>query len=135
MIGSRQATRRSVALVTERGERRALPAAYLDAGHLEHAYALTCHAMQGSTVRQGFILAPDGGALAEWGYVACSRARMGSQLYLAVDTADAARAPDADRIVRALARSASETLAQDVRQPVATRPAVRSPELGHCLEL
>ena len=45
------------------------------AEHLEHGYALTGHAAQGATVDRAFVLLRDQGALREWGYVACTRAR------------------------------------------------------------
>jgi ATP-dependent exoDNAse (exonuclease V) alpha subunit len=49
---------------------------------LDHAYALTGHAAQGATVERAFVLLPDAGALREWGYVACSRARADTHVYL-----------------------------------------------------
>ena len=48
--------------------------------HLEHGYALTGHAAQGATVERAFVLVEDRGALQEWGYVACSRARRETRL-------------------------------------------------------
>ena len=46
------------------------------AEHLEHGYALTGHAAQGLTIDRAFVLVRAEGALAEWGYVATSRARL-----------------------------------------------------------
>ena len=51
------------------------------AEHLEHGYALTGHAAQGATVERAFVLLRDQGALREWGYVACTRARTETRLY------------------------------------------------------
>ncbi len=55
------------------------------AEHLNHAYALTGHASQGATVDRAFVLLSDEGVLREWGYVACSRAREETRLYIASD--------------------------------------------------
>lgn len=55
--------RRTLALLTDRGARRTLPAWYVSAGFVEHAYALTGHAAQGATVERAFVLAGDEGAL------------------------------------------------------------------------
>jgi hypothetical protein len=48
--------------------------------HLEHGYALTGHA---ATVERAYVLLPDHGAIQEWGYVACTRTRTETHLYLA----------------------------------------------------
>ncbi|MGH3006543.1 MAG: ATP-dependent DNA helicase [Gaiellaceae bacterium] len=103
---------------TDGGSLRSLPVPYA-AEHLDHAYALTGHAAQGATVDRAFILLLGEGALREWGYVACSRARTETRLYLAdrvseVETAheDDRRSPP-ERAARALERSAAEPLALD----------------------
>jgi conjugative relaxase-like TrwC/TraI family protein len=69
-------------LRSDSGALRSLDTAYA-CEHLEHAYALTGHAAQGATVERAFVLLPDRGDLREWGYVACSRARTETRLYLA----------------------------------------------------
>jgi conjugative relaxase-like TrwC/TraI family protein len=95
-----------------------LAAAYLDAGHVEHAYALTGHKTQGLTVESAFVLADGQHALKEWGYVALSRSREQTRLYTIATELE----PDApphrpepagpvDRLAEAFARSAAETLA------------------------
>ena len=53
---------------------RALPAAYV-AEHVEHAYALTGHGMQGATVERAIVVATARDLTAGWSYTALSRAR------------------------------------------------------------
>jgi conjugative relaxase-like TrwC/TraI family protein len=59
-----------------------LPRDYLDTGGLDHGYALTVHQAQGLTAGQAFVTAGDE-LYREAGYVALSRARDGTRLYLA----------------------------------------------------
>jgi hypothetical protein len=73
------------------------------AAHLEHGYALTGHAAQGATFERAFVLLDDQGALQEWGYVACSRARMETRLYL-TDVARERETRAAERLSRAEAK-------------------------------
>jgi conjugative relaxase-like TrwC/TraI family protein len=112
--------RRTVEVELDDQRRLTLPARYLDAGHVSHAYALTGHKTQGVTVERAFVLADDRRALREWGYVALSRAREQTRLY----TTATEREPDApphrpepdgpvDRLAEALTRPAAETLALD----------------------
>lgn len=92
--------------------------------HLEYGYALTGHAAQGITVGRAYVLLTEQGALQEWGYVACSRARLETRLYLAerdpLERETPFRRPDLDdppaRAGRALQRSAVEPLALDQRR-------------------
>jgi ATP-dependent exoDNAse (exonuclease V) alpha subunit len=117
-----QVDRARLAIVVELDDRRqlTLPARYLEAGNVTHAYALTGHKMQGLTVEQAFVLADDRRALKEWGYVALTRAREQTRLY----TIKSELEPDAppqrpepagplDRLADALTRPAAETLALD----------------------
>ena len=91
------------------------------AAHLEHGYALTGHAAQGATVDRAYVLFPDQGAIQEWGYVACTRARSETHLYLAehdtLERETPLRDPNPptapERTARALERSAAEPLALD----------------------
>jgi len=91
--------------------------------HLEYGYALTGHAAQGVTVDRAHVLLSDQGALQEWGYVACSRARLETRLYLAdreaLERETPVRQPDPiappERAARALQRSSAESLALDQR--------------------
>jgi conjugative relaxase-like TrwC/TraI family protein len=75
-------TRGTLTLVTDGGDRRTLPAWYGSAGFVEHGYALTAHSAQGATVERAFVLGAGEGALREWGYVALSRARTETRLYV-----------------------------------------------------
>ena len=126
-LGLRNGTRATIVdldqstltLRTDQGTLRKTPVEYA-AKHLDHGYALTGHAAQGATVDRAFVLVEDRGALQEWGYVACSRARKETRLYLATPPLDAdlpGRAPQSDRVpervVHALTASASEPLAID----------------------
>jgi hypothetical protein len=94
------------------------------AEHLDYGYALTGHAAQGVTVDRTFVLLPDQGALQEWGYVACSRARLQTRLYLAdhelLERETPLREPDQssppERAARSLQRTAAESLALDQRR-------------------
>jgi AAA domain len=106
-----------ITLRTDPGATRVVPLAYA-ADHLEHGYAFTGHAAQGATVERSFVLLHDHGALQEWGYVACSRARTETRLYLAETEHEHdthARQPNTvdapERAARALARSSAEALA------------------------
>jgi hypothetical protein len=104
------------------GSERRVPFAYA-AEHLEYGYALTGHAAQGLTVERAYILLYDQGALQEWGYAACSRARLETRLYLSerdsLDRETPLRPPDPaaapERAASALQYSAAEPLALDQR--------------------
>ena len=63
------------------GEQIELPADYLDAGWVDHGYALTAHKAQGLTCEATFVLGSDQ-IYREWGYVALSRGRQTNRLYL-----------------------------------------------------
>lgn len=87
-LGVRNGTRGTVlsaedeALVIECDEgRRRLDHGYLEAGGLTHGYATTIHKAQGATFDRAFVLA-SGGLYREAGYVAMSRARARSELYM-----------------------------------------------------
>jgi conjugative relaxase-like TrwC/TraI family protein len=62
------------------GTETALPATYLRAGHLGHAYALTIHKAQGMSCDTALLLADDE-LFQEAGYTALSRGRHQNQLY------------------------------------------------------
>lgn len=75
-------------------------------------------------MERAFVLLGDQGALQEWGYVACSRARTETRLYLASPTLEPdvhGRVPNVDdapeRLARALSASASEPLAVAQLEP------------------
>ncbi len=118
------------AIVVELDDRRllTLPARYLEAGHLSHAYALTGHKTQGLTLKHAFVLAEGEGKLREWGYVALSRARCDTNLYAVTRDVDPDASPHraepagpAERLADALTRSAAQTLALDAAK--STNPA------------
>jgi hypothetical protein len=75
-----------VVIETDAGAVRELPAAYADE-HLEHAYALTGHSMQGGTVERAIVVASPRDLTAGWSYTALSRAR-GETRVLIVDVHD-----------------------------------------------
>jgi conjugative relaxase-like TrwC/TraI family protein len=72
---------RRLTLRTAHGEDRDLDSTYLDAGWLDHAYALTAHAAQGATVDRSFVLGGDD-LYREWGYTAMTRHREAATFYL-----------------------------------------------------
>lgn len=112
--------RRRLALRSDSGRVLTLSTAYLDAGLVRHAYALTGHAGQGATVARAFVLGQGRGRLQEWGYVALSRARTATQLYVTGevaapttyehDTPERARGP-LERLAGALETSGGQRLA------------------------
>lgn len=110
-------------MATDRGDQIELPSAYLEAGHVQHAYALTGHATQGLTAEQAFVLGAERGQLREWGYVALSRARDETRLYVTEPIAAAEshfhEIDDRDaftRLAQALEESGAERLASE-QQP------------------
>lgn len=113
---------RTLTVATDRGPTVELGRRYLEAGNVRHAYALTGHAAQGLTVERAFVLGAGQARLQEWGYVALSRARAETRLYVTgnpceyeshfhnLDDRDAL-----SRFGRALEESAVELLAVDQR--------------------
>ena len=106
------------------GTRRQLPLTYAS-DHLDHGYALTGHGVQGATVDRVYVLLRDQGALREWGYVACTRARTETRLYVAgtapIDFDTHIRGPEpsapTERAARALERPAAQPLAVEQAAP------------------
>jgi conjugative relaxase-like TrwC/TraI family protein len=151
-LGVRNGTRGTVAdvdleggcltVATDRGDSVELPQTYLEAGHVQHAYALTGHAAQGLTVERAFVLGPERGRLREWSYVALSRAREQTRLYVTEPVGEEEshfhELDDRDpltRLAQALEESAQERLASEQRPPPAgpvraSRPVIarRTPE-------
>ena len=70
-----------VVIDTDSGLVRELPAAYVSE-HLEHAYCLTGHGMQGGTVEQALVVASPRDLTAGWSYTALSRARGQTRLLI-----------------------------------------------------
>ncbi len=73
-----------VAIETDADTFRRLPAVYV-AEHVEHAYALTGHGMQGGTVEHAFVVAAPHELTKGWSYTALSRARGQTRLFTITD--------------------------------------------------
>ncbi len=82
-VGSQQLTVRF-----DNGRHEALVDDELGRDRLDHAYAVTVHRMQGATVDRAHVFADGGGR--ELAYVAMSRARATSHVYVAADDVDQA---------------------------------------------
>jgi conjugative relaxase-like TrwC/TraI family protein len=84
-----------VVLETDSGAVRELPPSYV-AEHVEHAYCLTGHGMQGGTVEQAVVVASPEDLTRGWSYSALSRARGATRLLMAdTDRDQAGRAEHA----------------------------------------
>jgi conjugative relaxase-like TrwC/TraI family protein len=105
-----------ITLDAEDGTRVEIPREYRQADGIEHAWALTGHAAQGITVARAFVVAPEPGAHAEWGYVALSRAREAVHLFVVAD-------PDADPLAEL-----AVSLRSRAARPPARVQAQRVPE-------
>jgi hypothetical protein len=104
---------------------RELPAGYV-AEHVEHAYALTGHGMQGATVEQAVVVASAHDLTRGWSYTALSRARGETRLLGVEDPhfADRIRLRSVlDSTEGAIERTLTErdTLARQVGNPDAIR--------------
>ncbi len=71
----------NVVIDTDSGIVRQLPAGYVT-DHVEHAYALTGHGMQGGTVERAVVVASPRDLTAGWSYTALSRARGHTRLLI-----------------------------------------------------
>jgi ATP-dependent exoDNAse (exonuclease V) alpha subunit len=122
-------------LRADNGAIRPLPLSYA-AEHTERGYALSGHAAQGTTFERAFVLLPDHGALQEWGYVACSRARTETRLYLTerdgLECETPLRQPTPaappERAARALQRPAASRSRSSRRSYNATSQRVCAPD-------
>ena len=118
----RHVTRAGVVLEIDAGAVRELPAGYV-ADHVEHAYCLTGHGMQGGTVERAFVVASPEDLTAGWSYSALSRARGETHLLVAdLDRRGAERAEVAPLEAR------PTTGRSDVLAKVARRMLVRDDE-------
>ena len=114
--------RRALSVATDRGPIVELSRSYLETGNVRHAYALTGHAAQGLTVHRAFVFGSGEARLQEWGYVALTRARTETRLYVTSTPREhESHFHDLDdrdplaRFGRALEESAIEELALDQR--------------------
>jgi conjugative relaxase-like TrwC/TraI family protein len=72
---------RGIMIRTDSGQDRALDQAYVTA-HLEHAYAITGHSSQGTTVDSAIVVGRPEEFTREWSYTALSRARESSTIHI-----------------------------------------------------
>jgi AAA domain-containing protein/TrwC relaxase len=77
-------TEKEVVVRIDAGAERALDAAYV-AEHVQHAYALTAHTVQGGTVEWAGVVGHPSDFTRNWSYTALSRAREATDLFL-IDT-------------------------------------------------
>jgi conjugative relaxase-like TrwC/TraI family protein len=127
-VGRVYLDRGAVRVAPDHGGEVELPRRYLEAGHVQHAYALTGHAGQGFTVERAFVLGSERGRLQEWGYVALSRARVQTRLYVTETVGEREshfheldeRDP-LTRVAQALEASNAENIASEQR-PLASGP-------------
>ncbi len=89
----RNVDRGGVVLETDAHTKRELPASYV-AEHVEHAYALTGHGMQGATVERAVVVAGVGDLTRGWSYTALSRARGQTRLLVRDATPEAGERDD-----------------------------------------
>jgi hypothetical protein len=122
VVGDVDTDTRALTVALDAGRTVRLPAWYLDAGWVDHGYALTAHKLQSTTVDRTFALASDG-LYQEAGYSIATRARHATHFYLAAhaDFPDHEHAhgpprPREDaiaRFARHLGASRAQTLASD----------------------
>ncbi|HUP70805.1 MAG TPA: MobF family relaxase [Acidimicrobiales bacterium] len=94
-----------------------LPATYVATGAVEHAYARTTYGLQGATLESAFYHPTDASSFEE-GYVALTRARRSTELFLVEGEMEedeshgtTAELTDTDTVVEALARRGAGRLA------------------------
>jgi conjugative relaxase-like TrwC/TraI family protein len=85
-------TEKDMLVRTDAGAQRRLDAPYV-ADHLQHAYVLTAHTMQGATVEWAGVVGRPEDFTRNWSYTALSRAREPSELFIL----DAPTDPELDR--------------------------------------
>jgi hypothetical protein len=122
---------------TDAGAQRTLDAAYVTE-HLQHAYALTAHTIQGGTVEWAGVVGHPDDFTRNWSYTALSRARQPTELFLIdaptereLDRADIApdqpaelgdeRTP-VERLEAAMRRRDDEDLALDRLDDIGAHP-------------
>ena len=130
-------TEKDILVRTDAGAQRSLDAAYVTE-HLQHAYALTAHTIQGGTVEWAGVVGHPDDFTRNWSYTALSRARQPTELFLIdaptereLDRADIApnqpaelrdeRTP-VERLEAAMRRRDDEDLALDRIDDIGTQP-------------
>jgi hypothetical protein len=130
-------TEKDILVRTDAGAQRTLDAAYVTE-HLQHAYALTAHTIQGGTVEWAGVVGHPEDFTRNWSYTALSRAREPTELFLInaptereLDRADIApnqpaglgdqRTP-VERLEAAMRRRDDEDLALDRIDDIGTQP-------------
>jgi ATP-dependent exoDNAse (exonuclease V) alpha subunit len=109
--------RRGLVIVTDAGGLRELPPSYVST-HVEPAFCLTGHGMQGGTVDWAAVVGQPDEFSRNWSYTACSRAREPTQLFVIDDSTTAEQdraqiAPSPKRDRQPLARLASRMRERD----------------------
>ncbi len=111
-----------VVIETDSRLSRELPANYV-CEHVEHAYALTGHGMQGATVERAIVLASPRDLTGGWSYTALSRARDSTRLLIADEpitperselAPDERHTGDRDHLIARVARRMLERGAEDL---------------------
>ena len=105
------------------GQEHHVDRGYLDAGHLDHAYATTAHALQGASVDHALVLGSED-LYQQWGYTALSRHRHSARFYLHAEAQTTQPLPGLepqpdptdDRLHEILSQSRNKTLASDELQ-------------------
>jgi hypothetical protein len=130
-------TEKDVVVRTDAGAQRTLDAAYVTE-HLQHAYALTAHTIQGGTADWAGVVGRPEDFTRNWSYTALSRAREASELFLIDTPTDheldrAEIAPDqalelddqrtaVERLEAAMRRRDDESLALDRIDDIGAQP-------------
>jgi ATP-dependent exoDNAse (exonuclease V) alpha subunit len=118
---------RTMALIvqTDQGSPRDLDDTYV-AEHLEHAYALTGHGIQGATVDWAAVVGRPADFTAEWAYTALSRARQRTELHVITESSPESHAcedfvtRDPEIVLDAAMRSLAAAMTRRDREPLAT---------------
>jgi conjugative relaxase-like TrwC/TraI family protein len=110
---------------TDAGPLRTLPAAYVGE-HVEHAYCLTGHGMQGGTVEHATVVAATRALTRGWSYTALSRARAATRLH--IDGQDVPAAVQAERAELAPHDARPRQQRDDVLARAAQRMTIRDDE-------
>ena len=143
----RAAHRTKIVIETDGHTIRELPAGYV-ARHVEHAYALTGHGMQGGTVEWAGVVAAPHELTRGWSYTALSRARARTRLFVLDEgegwahheqarrdehaPGEREEKPTAEELVASVARYMSTRDDEDLA--VEQLPAVATVEAGRAAE-